>query len=278
MKFYPKELDNYSYLIFLISYILLGDYMNNTMLAFVLTILAGLSTMIGTIAIFIKKKDHNKIVLSSLAFAAGVMITVSITDLIPESIFLLRYYLSTFSTILISFFGIVLGVIISMLIDYYLPDRPISNTKDKSLFKVGIISMIAIILHNIPEGIATFVATNSNVSLGISLAVAIAMHNIPEGISISVPIYYSTGSRRKALLYTFISALSEPFGAVITFLFLKNIMNDLILGILFSVIAGIMLQISFCELLPSAKKYNNVKYFILFFLLGVMFMLFKFFI
>ena len=278
MKFYPKELDNYSYLIFLISYILLGDYMNNTMLAFVLTILAGLSTMIGTIAIFIKKKDHNKIVLSSLAFAAGVMITVSITDLIPESIFLLRYYLSTFSTILISFFGIVLGVIISMLIDYYLPDRPISNTKDKSLFKVGIISMIAIILHNIPEGIATFVATNSNVSLGISLAVAIAMHNIPEGISISVPIYYSTGSRRKALLYTFISALSEPFGAVITFLFLKNIMNDLILGILFSVIAGIMLQISFCELLPSAKKYNNVKYFILFFLLGVMFMLFKFFL
>jgi len=252
--------------------------MNTTVFAFLLTFMAGFSTMIGSVIIFIKKNNYDIIVLSSLAFAAGVMITVSITDLIPESIFLLRYYLSTFSTILISFFGIVLGVIISMLIDYYLPDRPISNTKDKSLFKVGIISMIAIILHNIPEGIATFVATNSNVSLGISLAVAIAMHNIPEGISISVPIYYSTGSRRKALLYTFISALSEPFGAVITFLFLKNIMNDLILGILFSVIAGIMLQISFCELLPSAKKYNNVKYFILFFLLGVMFMLFKFFL
>jgi len=277
MKFYPKELDNYSYLIFLISYILLGDYMNNTMLAFVLTILAGLSTMIGTIAIFIKKKDHNKIVLSSLAFAAGVMITVSITDLVPESIALLRDNLSTVATILICILGILFGIVISMLIDYYLPDKPISNTKDKSLFKVGIISMIAIILHNVPEGIATFIATNNNVGLGISLAVAIAMHNIPEGISISVPIYYSTGSKWKAILYTFISALSEPFGALLTFLFLKNFMNDLILGILFAVIAGIMLQISFCELLPTARKYRNMKYLIIFFVLGVVFMLFKFF-
>ena len=107
--------------------------------------------MIGTIAIFIKKKNHNKIILSSLAFASGVMITVSITDLIPESITLLRENLSHISTILLCVLGILLGVIISMLIDYYLPDKPISNSKDKSLFKVGVISMIAIILHNIPE-------------------------------------------------------------------------------------------------------------------------------
>lgn len=252
--------------------------MNNTMFAFLLTILAGLSTMIGTIVIFIKRKNYDNIILSSLAFAAGVMITVSVTDLVPESILLLREDLSTISTILISFLGIILGVVISMLIDYYLPDRPINNTRDKSLFKVGIISMIAIILHNIPEGIATFVATNSDINLGISLAVAIAMHNIPEGISVSVPIYHSTGSKSKAFLYTFISALSEPFGALITFLFLKNFMNDLILGILFSVIAGIMIQISFCELLPTARKYKNYKYMIIFFVFGVLFMLFKFFI
>lgn len=250
--------------------------MNTTLFAFLLTILAGFSTMIGTIIMFIKRKNYNNVILSSLAFASGVMITVSITDLIPESILLIRENLSTISTIFISFFGITLGVVISMLIDYYLPDKPINNTKDKCLFKVGIISMIAIILHNIPEGIATFVATNSDVSLGLSLAIAIAMHNIPEGISISVPIYHSTGSKSKALLYTFISALSEPFGALITFLFLKRFMNDLILGILFSIIAGIMLHISLCELLPSAKKYKNNKYLITFFILGVLFMLFKF--
>lgn len=233
--------------------------------------------MIGALAIFIKKKNHNKIILSSLSFAAGVMVTVSITDLVPESITLLRENLSGSSTIFLSILGILLGVIISMLIDYYLPDKPI-QTNNSSLFKVGIISMIAIILHNIPEGIATFVASSNNISLGISLAVAIAMHNIPEGISISVPIYYSTDSKKKAILYTLISALSEPFGALITFLFLKNIMNDIILGILFATIAGIMLQISFCELIPTAKKYKNNKYLIIFFLIGVLFMLIKFFI
>lgn len=252
--------------------------MNNTMFAFLLTVLAGFSTMIGSIAIFIKKKNHDKIILSSLAFASGVMITVSITDLIPESINLLRENLSTISTILLCILGMILGIVVSMLIDYYLPDKPINKAQDKNLFKVGIISMIAIILHNIPEGIATFVATNNNVNLGISLAIAIAMHNIPEGISISVPIYYSTNSKGKAVLYTFISALSEPFGALITFLFLKNFMNDLILGILFSVIAGIMLQISICELLPTARKYKNNKYLIIFFGIGVLFMLLKFFI
>lgn len=246
--------------------------------AFVLTILAGFSTMIGTLVIFFNKNNHNRIVLSSLSFAAGVMMTVSITDLIPESIELLRVNLSTVSTILISLLGMILGIVVSMLIDYYLPNKFGKESNDKGLFKVGIISMIAIILHNIPEGIATFVATNNDLKLGVSLAIAIAMHNIPEGISISVPIYYSTGSKSRAFLYTFVSALSEPFGALITFLFLKNVINDTILGILFSSIAGIMLQISLCELLPTARKYNEKKYLIFFCFLGVLFMLFKFFI
>ena len=102
------------------------------------------------------------------------------------------------------------------------------------------------------------------------------MHNIPEGISISVPIYYSTNSKKKAIIYTLVSALSEPFGALIAFIFLRNIINDIILGILFAIIAGIMLQIAFCELIPTARRYNNKKYLFIFFLVGVIFMLFKF--
>lgn len=250
--------------------------MNNTLIAFLLTFIAGFSTMLGVLVIYIKSKNHNKIIMASLSFAAGVMITVSITDLIPESILLLGNNLKNSTTIIISILAIVLGIIISMIIDYYLPDKPISNTKDKSLFKVGIISMIAIILHNLPEGIATFVATSSDVKLGISLTLAIAMHNIPEGISISVPIYYSTGSKKKAIFYTLISALSEPLGALLAFIFLKIFINDTILGILFSLIAGIMLQISFCELLPAARKYDNKKYLFIFFTIGVIFMLLKF--
>ncbi len=250
--------------------------MNTTLLAFILTTMAGLSTMIGTVIIFIKNKNYEKIILSSLAFAAGVMITVSVTDLVPEGIKLLRESLTGISLILISLLGILLGATISMIIDYYLPERPIANEKNSSLFKVGIISMIAIILHNIPEGIATFIATTSDTKLGLALFIAITMHNIPEGISISIPLYYSTGSKKTALLYTLVSALSEPFGALLAFLFLRKIMSDLVLGILFSIIAGIMLQISFCELLPTAKKYNNSKYLIIFFSVGVLFMLAKF--
>lgn len=249
--------------------------MNNTLFAFLLTFIAGFSTMIGTFAIYIKKKP-DKIIMASLSFAAGVMLCVSVTDLIPESIILLGNNLSKITTIIIVFLSLLLGIIISMLIDYYLPDKPLQNTNNKSLFKVGIISMIAIILHNIPEGIATFVATSSDIKLGLSLTLAIAMHNIPEGISISVPIYYSTGNRKKAILYTLISALSEPLGAFLAFIFLKNFINDTILGILFSLIAGIMMQISLCELIPASRKYNNNKYLVLFFVIGVIFMLLKF--
>lgn len=141
--------------------------MNNTFYAFLLTVLAGLSTMLGTIFIFIKKKDTNKIVLSSLSFAAGVMICVSITDLIPESINLLRDNINNISTIIISFLGILLGIIISMLIDYYLPDKP-SISSDKKLYKVGFISMIAIILHNIPEGCSCYVSCwKDNIGLNL---------------------------------------------------------------------------------------------------------------
>lgn len=247
--------------------------MTNTNMAFILTILAGLSTMIGTIFIFIKPKNTNKIISSSLAFASGVMITVSVEDLIPEAINHLRNSLTDINIIIITILGILLGIIISMLIDYYLPN----NTKEEKnkLYRVGFMLVVAIVLHNIPEGIATFIATKSNITLGLSLSLAIAMHNIPEGISISVPIYYSTKSKKKALLYTGISALSEPLGALLAYIFLKNIINDLILGIIFSVVAGIMLQISFCELLPTSKKYKESTNIYIYLIAGIIFMLLK---
>lgn len=248
--------------------------MNSISMAFLLTTMAGLSTMLGTIPIFIKLKNENKIIAGSLAFAAGVMICVSITDLIPESIVMLQNYYSGIITVLLTFLFLMIGIIFSSLIDKILP----STTKDVPLYKVGIISMLAIILHNLPEGIATFISTTKDTSLGISLAIAIALHNIPEGISISVPIYYGTKSKKRALLYTFISALSEPIGAILTYLFLLPFVNDIILGLLFAFIAGIMIQISLTELLPTSTSYQATKTTKLFFIIGVIFMLVKFFV
>ncbi len=115
-------------------------------------------------------------------------------------------------------------------------------------------------------------ASNMDKSLGISLAIAIAMHNIPEGISISVPIYYSTNKKSKSLLYTFISGISEPLGALLAFLFLQNFVNDIFMGLLFSFIAGIMTHISFYELLPTSRKYNENKLSSIFFIIGIVFM------
>lgn len=246
--------------------------MDNTTYGFILTIFAGLSTMLGTIFIFTKKKT-DKIIIGSLSFAAGVMITVSLTDLIPESYQLLKNIFPTFPTILYILIFLVSGIIVSMLIDKYLPDNRVEESNHKGLYRVGLISMLAIILHNLPEGMATFMATHNNISLGISLAIAIALHNIPEGISISVPIYYATNSRLKACFYTLVSGLSEPLGALLTYLFLSPFINDRILGFLFSLIAGIMCHIAIYELLPAAKKYENRNWMYLWFLIGVCFMI-----
>lgn len=230
--------------------------------------------MIGTILIFLKVKNINKFICSSLAFASGVMFIISITDLIPESLNLLSTKYNGIVTIIMCLLFMILGIIISMIIDYYLPNDIIYE--DSKLYKVGIISMLAIILHNIPEGIATFIAGNSDANLAINLTIAIAMHNIPEGISIAVPIYYATKNRVKAIFYTLISSLSEPFGALLAYLFLSNFVTDTFLGILFAIIAGIMMQIALCELLPTSKKYNYKKLTTIFFIIGIIFMLLKF--
>lgn len=155
-----------------------------------------------------------------------------------------------------------------MILDHYVEEKSSNN----SLYKVGLLSMIAIILHNIPEGIVTFIVSSKDISLGIPLTLAIAMHNIPEGISIGIPIYYSQKSSSKAFWYTFISAISEPFGALITYLFLKNIITNTSLGILFAIIAGIMLQISTCKLLPTSLNYNYKKSSVISFIVGFIFM------
>ncbi len=246
--------------------------MNTISIAFLLTTLAGLATIIGTIPIFIPLKNENKMIAGCLAFASGIMLSVSILDLIPESITMLSKNINRSYIFLCSFLFIFLGIIISSFINNNIEQINGKNT----LYKIGLISMLTIILHNIPEGIATFISTTKNTSLGISMTIAIALHNIPEGISISVPIYYGIKSKKKALEYTFVSALSEPLGAVITYVFLLPIINNLLLGLLFSLIAGMMIQISMSLLLPTSYQYGYTKITNSFFGLGFLVMSIKF--
>lgn len=238
-------------------------------MAFVITTLAGLSTLLGMVPILFKIKNKERLITFALAFSAGVMITVSLLDLIPESIHYLQVSNKMFPSILLSLIFITIGILFSGFIDKELEEE---KTYENKLFKLGFISMLAIMMHNIPEGIATFISYEKNATLGITLAISIALHNIPEGISIAIPIYYATGKKKKAFLYTFISALSEPLGAVLAYLFLSNWVTPMIMGLLLSLIAGIMIHISCYELLPNAKSYRDSKTIIQAFLLGVIVM------
>lgn len=232
---------------------------------FILCLLAGMSTLIGSLFIFIKGNKEN-IIKCSLAFASGVMLSVSIFDLIPESLTL--FYNSSHLFLKLTIF-IIIGLIIPLFIDKILPNK---IEKEGNLYKLGIFTMLAIIIHNIPEGIATYISSETNIKLGISITLAIAMHNIPEGISIAMPVYYATKNKKKAIGLTFISGMSEPLGALLAFLFLKPIINNTIMGALFAIIAGIMSYISIIELLPNALQYKEKKKTIISFLIGILFM------
>ena len=123
--------------------------------------------------------------------------------------------------------------------------------------RTGIFTALAVGIHNFPEGLATFISALQEPSVAIPIVVAIAIHNIPEGIAVSVPIYYATGNKKKAFLLSLVSGLSEPVGALIGYIILLPFMSETLFGILFAVVAGIMVFISLDELLPSARAYGE---------------------
>ena len=240
---------------------------NNYLYAFILSFLAGISTLIGALLIYFDKHKGNKIITISLSFAAGVMICVSLIDLLPNSYRMILNTSNIFPRTILTLIFMIIGIIISMMIDKYLPDTK-ENTNNNELYKIGIISMIAIIMHNIPEGIATFITSSNNIKLGITLTIAIALHNIPEGISIAIPIYHSTNNKIKALLYAFISGISEVLGSIIAYLFLSPFITDNIMAYLYAIIAGIMIHISIYELIPTAYSNSSFKCLLKYLLLG----------
>lgn len=242
--------------------------MNDIIFSFLTTSFAGFSTMLGIIPIYLKGTSKEKIISGCLAFSSGVMLTISLNSLIPEGTILLKTYLYSLPCLLISAILIVTGIIFSSIIDKKI-EKKITND---NLYKLGIISVIVLMLHNIPEGITTFLSTSSNKVLGLTLSLAIALHNIPEGISIAIPIFYSTNSKKKAIFLTFISGFSEVLGAIFAYLFLARFINNFILGAIFLITAGIMFHISIYELLPTSLQYKKKRITCLSFLLGILIM------
>lgn len=234
--------------------------------------IAGLSTVIGGLVVFlnIKQEKIDEFITFCLSFSLSVMICISITDLIPSPsrVVVSRYGLLLGSIILIGVF--LLGMFIVNVVNKKIEE--ISN-RSSNLYKVGILSMIALMLHNFPEGIATFMSAYQDINLGINLGFAIMMHNIPEGISIAVPIYYSTGSKKKALKNTFVSGLAEPIGAIVAFIFLSKYINELSIALILILVAGIMITLAINKLLPEALNYNKDRYIYLGMITGAIIMI-----
>ena len=255
-------------------------------LSIILATLAGLSTGIGGLMSVLFKKTDTKALSIMLGFSAGIMIYISFIELYQESQTNLCDIHGPVNGKMLTALSFFFGITLMALINEFIPEAnhphrerridPLhklniscSSRNTGKLMKTGVFTAIAVTLHNFPEGIASYVSTMKNSVLGISIALAIAIHNIPEGIAISIPVYYSTGSRKKAFLTALFSGLSEPLGAIAAMAVLGRLITDTMFGIIFGAVAGIMVYISLDELLPTSREYGERNLSLLGLILGM---------
>ncbi len=246
--------------------------MTPVLYALLLSLFAGCATGIGSAIAFFARKTNTRFLSFSLGLSAGVMIYISFMELLYEARLALgeitgnvtKGHLITAA----AFFG---GILIAGIIDKFIPDaenphelhslEEMGGSQEAAhihgLKRMGVITALAIAVHNFPEGIATFVSALESIEIGIAVAIAVAIHNIPEGIAVSVPIYYATSNRKKAFWYSFASGLAEPVGALLAYLLLMPFLSPMLMECTFAIVAGIMIYISLDELLPAAHQYGH---------------------
>ncbi|NLC69487.1 MAG: zinc transporter ZupT [Clostridiaceae bacterium] len=245
----------------------------NVLVAFGLTLFAGLSTGVGSLLAYFTKKTSTRFLSLSLGFSAGVMIYISMVELFFESRNSLVASLGktggSWATVAAFFAGIAfIGIIDRLVPEAENPHAPClarsgmegeqsSDCEKNVLMRMGFFTAMAVAIHNFPEGLATFASALQDTSLGIAIAIAVAIHNIPEGIAVSIPVYYASGNRKKAFYLSFLSGLSEPLGAFLGYLILRSFLNDVVFGVLYAFVAGIMVFISLDELLPASREYGE---------------------
>ncbi len=254
--------------------------MKSYILPLILTLFAGMSTLLGGFITFFIKRNNLKALSVGLGFSAGVMVYISLSELMTEAPKMLEQYYSLVASKGLAFGGFFFGIIIAIIIDYFIPDHIesdfLSNSKRShqrhKIRRAGLITAIAVTLHNFPEGMATFLVSTQDIMLGIPVAIAIAIHNIPEGIAIALPIFHATGKKRLAILYSFVSGISEPVGGLIGVLLLKTFMPAQSIGIMTASVAGIMVYLSFDTLLPLSREYGENHHVIIGIISGMLIM------
>ena len=270
--------------------------MSNLLIAFSLTLIAGLSTGLGAVFAFFSKRTNTRLLSVCTGLSAGVMLYVSFMELLPGGIQEIieggaGERVASFWAIVAFFVGLALIFLIDRLVpeaenphethaaaeyaelrdeEAETPPEALHHVEETQrhqahkLLRMGMFTAIAIVIHNFPEGLATFLTALEKPELGVAIAVAVALHNIPEGISVSVPIYYATGSRMKAFVWSCLSGLAEPIGAFCLWAVLACIYQNplftppvFLLGLISAAVAGIMVFISLDELLPASRTYGR---------------------
>ncbi|MDK8879033.1 zinc transporter ZupT [Corynebacterium sp. MSK008] len=220
--------------------------------AFGLSLFAGLSTGLGGLLVALKRNPSDKFLAASLGFSAGVMVYISLVELLPEGVDALGGDDRAHLWGTVAFFA---GIAVIALIDRFVPEE-INPHEDpaggKTMRNVGVVTGLAIAVHNFPEGFASFISALEDPALGLPIAIAIAIHNIPEGVAVAVPLRQATGSKWKAAGWATLSGLAEPLGALIGFLLLRPFLGPETLGVAYAAIAGIMVFVSLDKLLPTA--------------------------
>ena len=236
--------------------------------AFLLTLFAGAATVGGAAAAFFARRTNIRMLAIALGFSGGVMIFISFVELFANALFKLQKLSPSAGTAcaMLAFFA---GMGVACLIDRLVPEkgnphemRPIEEMKEappdsSKLHQVGVRFAAAVALHKFPEGLAVFASALGGLQTGIPVALAMALHNIPEGIAVSVPVYYATGSRKRAFFYASLTGLADPLGGFLGYLILAPVLTDIVLNLIYAAVAGVMVFVAVDGLLPLAHKYGE---------------------
>lgn len=247
--------------------------------AFAFVLIAGLSTGLGGALTFIVRKEDEKFLPISVGFAAGIMVFLALTEFLAESKESLyevigRYGEVTAATCFLA--GIFIVAIIDFLFPHNSSERISANRGNEELSRTGLVTALAVSLHNIPEGIAMVFLIMHDPASAIPLLVAVVAHNIPAGIAVALPVYYASLSKRKALVYSVLTGLTQPLSALAGYLFLASHLNSVAFGCLYAVAAGVIVFIAIDDLLPTAFRHGKRHHVTYSFVLGMIVMAFCF--
>lgn len=247
----------------------------NVMIPLALSATAGAATVLGALLAVAQRRPKASLLAFALGFSAGVMLAVSLLELLPQAMGVLLFELPGPAGAAVVVLSCSAGMLCAQLLDTALPNgfERVGAQREQQLLRLGLVSMLALMIHNLPEGMAVFLSASRNVNMGIKLCTAIALHNIPEGIAIALPIYAALGRRMPALLLAMVSGAAEPLGALLALHFLQPVLTERGLAMMFCGIAGLMSAISVAELLPEALCGKKLGFGVAGVLFGILFML-----